>query len=49
MKGLIIMIDRFDGEFAFLSNFAPCEVEFEGIIFPTVENAFQAAKTKKRK
>jgi N-glycosidase YbiA len=39
------MIDEFKGEFRFLSNFWPAIVEFEGIIFPTVEHAYQAAKT----
>lgn len=35
----------FDGEWRFLSNFHPSAVWFEGILFPTVEHAFQAAKT----
>ncbi len=41
------MIDSFRGEYAFLSNFFPVEggVEYEGVMYPTVENAFQAAKT----
>jgi len=39
------LIDSFDGEYRFLSNFWPAEVEFEGIKFPSVENAYQAAKT----
>jgi hypothetical protein len=39
------MISEFQGEFRFLSNFWPCKVEFEGIIFPSVEHAYQAAKT----
>ena len=39
------VIDIFDGEFAFLSNFSPDICVFEGIVFPTVEHAFQAAKT----
>lgn len=39
------MISEFRGEFAFLSNFYACEVEFEGEVYPTVEHAFQAAKT----
>ena len=39
------VINRFDGEFAFLSNFWECEVEFDGIVFPSVEHAYQAAKT----
>lgn len=38
-------IDRFDGEFRFLSNFWPCSVLYEGIVYPSSENAFQAAKT----
>lgn len=38
-------IDSFDGQFAFLSNFFPAEVVFEGISYPTSEHAFQAAKT----
>lgn len=39
------MIDHFDGEYAFLSNFYPVEVELTDIMFPTVEHAYQAAKT----
>ncbi len=39
------MISSFDGEHAFLSNFFPCEVARDGILYPTVEHAFQAAKT----
>ncbi len=45
-------IKSFRGEYAFLSNFYPCTVEFEGMEYPSVEHAFQAAKTldtKKRK
>lgn len=38
-------IDRFDGEYRWLSNFAESAVEFEGIQYPTVEHAYQAAKT----
>lgn len=38
-------IYSFDGEFSFLSNFYPCEVIFEGNTYPSVEHAFQAAKT----
>jgi len=38
-------IDSFSGEHCFLSNFHPAEVEFEGWIYPTVEHAYQAAKT----
>jgi ribA/ribD-fused uncharacterized protein len=39
------MIDSFDGEYRFLSNFYLTEVEYEGMNFPSSENAFQAAKT----
>lgn len=39
-------IVSFRGEFRFLSNFYPAEVEIDGIIFPTAEHAFQAQKTK---
>ena len=39
-------IDRFDGNFCFLSNFYPATVELEdGIVYPTSEHAFQAMKT----
>jgi hypothetical protein len=40
------MIDKFDGtEFRFLSNFYASKVMLDDIEFPTVEHAFQAAKT----
>ena len=39
------MINQFDKEWAFLSNFYPREIEFEGIIYPTNEHFFQAMKT----
>lgn len=42
------MISDFSGEFAFLSNFHPARVVFGGIVFPTVEHAFQAAKSERR-
>ncbi len=38
-------IDSFSGEYRFLSNFWPVEVEFEGIVYPSVEHAYQSAKT----
>jgi len=37
-------ISRFAGQYRFLSNFFLCEVEY-GWIYPSVEHAFQAAKT----
>lgn len=39
------MIDTFDGEHRFLSNFYPCTVEYAGEFYRTVEHAYQAAKT----
>jgi ribA/ribD-fused uncharacterized protein len=36
---------KFRGKYSFLSNFYPCRVEYEGLVYPSVENAFQAAKT----
>lgn len=38
-------ISSFTGKYAFLSNFYPCWVNFEGIEYPSVEHAFQAAKS----
>lgn len=37
-------IDSFRDAHRFLSNFFPAEVSYEGAIYPSVENAFQAAK-----
>ena len=39
------MIRVFRGKYAFLSNFSASFVQYNGIVFPTVEQAFQAAKT----
>lgn len=39
------MINRFTGQYKFLSNFYPCEIEYEGLIYSSVEHAFQAAKS----
>lgn len=39
------MIDRFEGKYAFLSNFFPSEFKYEGIFYPTNEHFFQAMKT----
>ena len=45
MSEMSSTIRKFIGEFTFLSNFYPSPVKFEGQTFPTVEHAFQAAKT----
>lgn len=42
-------ISSFRGDYHFLSNFHPSPVELDGVIYPYVENAFQAAKTLDRK
>lgn len=39
------MIDKFEEENWFLSNFYPSPIVYEGIAYPTVEHAYQAAKT----
>lgn len=38
-------ISDFRGDNGFLSNFYPTSVQYEGIWYPSVEHAFQAAKT----
>lgn len=38
-------IESFSAEYRFLSNFWPADVEFEGAPYPSVEHAYQAAKT----
>lgn len=39
------VIDRFVDEYAFLSNFYHSYIEFLGYTYPTVEHAYQAAKS----
>lgn len=39
------VIDSFAGEYRFLSNFYPSPICVDGFVYPTVEHAFQAAKT----
>lgn len=34
----------FENDHAFLSNFYPAPLEWQGLLFPSVEHAFQAAK-----
>lgn len=38
-------INSFQGDYFFLSNYAPARVRLNGLEFPTVEHAYQAAKT----
>lgn len=37
--------EGFNGVYAFLSNFHPAEVMLDGVLYPTTEHAYQAAKT----
>ena len=37
-------VKEFRGSYSFLSNFYPAEIKYERLTFPTVENAYQAAK-----
>ena len=39
------IIDSFHGEYAVLSNYYDSPIFYDGILYPTVEHAFQAAKT----
>jgi ribA/ribD-fused uncharacterized protein len=38
-------IDSFRGPYRWLSNFAPVDVELDGVVYPSTEHAYQAAKT----
>lgn len=39
------MIDRFKDKYSFLSNFYPAETMYDGVLYPTSEHAYIAAKT----
>jgi len=39
------MINKFEGKYAFLSNFYASVVQEDGITYPTIEHYFQAQKT----
>lgn len=39
------MINSFSGEYRFLSNFWPHPIIYEGTTYPSVEHAYQAAKS----
>lgn len=41
----VMNIESFQGEYRWLSNFWYYTVAYEGICYPTIENAYQAAKT----
>lgn len=42
---MTLSIRRFHNEYDFLSNFHPSPIYWNGEVYPTVEHAFQAAKT----
>lgn len=39
------IITKFEGEHRFLSNFYAVKIEYAGLVYPTVEHAYQAAKS----
>jgi ribA/ribD-fused uncharacterized protein len=39
-----MIIDKFEDKYRFLSNFAPSTIILDGLLFPTVEHAYQALK-----
>lgn len=39
------MIKEFSGKNRFLSNFYPCKIEYKGNVFPSIEHAYQSAKS----
>jgi ribA/ribD-fused uncharacterized protein len=38
-------INSFSGKYHFLSNFYPVKISLDEVVYPTVEHAYQAAKT----
>lgn len=42
---MTLRITSFDGQYRWLSNFSPSLVVLDGVVYPTVEHAYQAAKT----
>lgn len=42
---MISRIEGFKNEYEFMSNFVPSRVILDGVIYPTVEHAYQAAKS----
>lgn len=39
------LINDFHGRYLFLSNFYPCRIEWNGLVFPSTEHAYQACKS----
>lgn len=42
------MIQEFKDEYRWLSNFAPVEIEYDGVVYPSVEHFYVAMKTDKQ-
>ena len=42
---MLSKIDSFSKEYRFMTNFYPCEIEFDGNIYSSVEHAYCASKT----
>jgi len=42
-------IDKFRGEYYFLSNFYPAHVEYDGIVYKNNEAAFQAQNARDKR
>lgn len=38
------MIKSFKGDYSFLSNFIPCEIQYKGRVYKSVEHAYMSAK-----
>lgn len=45
MEPLTTNVPAFRGKYAFLSNFHPCKIVYEGIEYPSSEHAFMSGKT----
>ena len=40
-----MIVDKFSGEYRWLSNFYPCDIVYGGVTYPSVEHAYVASKT----
>ena len=39
------MIKQFQGEYRWLSNFWPVDIQYQGMVYPSVEHAYMSAKS----
>jgi ribA/ribD-fused uncharacterized protein len=42
------LIEKFRGQYSFLSNMHPVRIPYQGLYYPSVEHAYQASKTLKQ-